>query len=210
MAKVTLRIVSARIVAVAFAAAATVVSAQTQVPAPVPAAASAMPETPLPKDYVIGVDDILTVSFWREPDLSGDVVVRPDGKITLSVFNDMQAAGLTPEQLRVRLTETARAKNVLEAPNVTVKVKEIKSRLVSVVGEVNKQGPVPILGPMTVLHLLSLAGGPTEFANKKNILIIRQESGKQLTFKFNYSDVSKGKNLQQNILLKPGDTVVVP
>jgi polysaccharide export outer membrane protein len=161
-----------------------------------------------PADYVIGPADELSVVFWREPDMSADVVVRPDGKITLPLINDIQAAGLTLEQLRVKLTEEA--SKVINGPNVMVRVKTINSRLVFITGEVAKPAPYPLTGPMRVLQLITLAGGLQEFANEKNIMIIRTEDGQQVSLKFNYSDVMKGKNLKQNILLKPGDSVVVP
>lgn len=161
-----------------------------------------------PPDYVIGPDDILTIVFWRDKDMSNEVAVRPDGKISLPLLNDVQAAGLTPEQLRLQVT--AAASKLIEDPTVTVVVKTINSRKVFITGQVNKQGPYPLAGPTTVLQLISMAGGVLEYADAKNITILRNEGGKQVTFKFNYKDVSKGKNLKQNIELKPGDTIIVP
>jgi polysaccharide biosynthesis/export protein len=161
-----------------------------------------------PTDYVIGPDDALSVVFWREQTLSGDVVVRPDGKISLPLLNDVQASGLTPNQLRESLV-TAAAKYVTD-PSVTVIVKQINSRKVYVTGQVNKPGPFPLTDNMTVLQMLALAGGLQEWADANNILVMRTENGQTKSFKFNYKDVRKGKNLQQNILLKPGDTIVVP
>ncbi len=140
--------------------------------------------------------------------MSAKVVVRPDGKITLPLVNDIQAAGLTPECSGPNVTEAAI--KFKDGANVMVRVEEIKSRFVTVVGEVVKQGPVAIGAPITVLQLIGLAGGLSEFADGKNILIIRSSNGQEQTFKFNYNDVKKGKNLRQNILLKPGDTVVAP
>jgi polysaccharide export outer membrane protein len=161
-----------------------------------------------PEDYVIGTDDVLTVSFWREKDLSTDVVVRPDGKITLPLINDVYAAGLTPDQLREKvLTEAAR---YIEDPTPTVVVKQINSRKAFIMGEVAKPGPYVLTAPTTVLQLIALAGGLQEFAQKKEIMILRQESGRQITFTFDYASVIKRKKLEQNIFLKPGDTVVVP
>lgn len=142
--------------------------------------------------------------------MTADVVVRPDGKITLPLLNDVQAAGLTPAQLKTRLTDEAKRRDLFEAPEVMVRVRDIKSRNVTIVGEVNKVGPVPIGAPITVLQLIGLAGGLTEFADGKNILVIRSTGGKEETFKFNYNDVRRGRNLRQNILLKPGDQVIVP
>ena len=169
--------------------------------APLPAAAV------VPPGYVIGVDDVLAVLFWREKDLSGDVVVRPDGKITLPLLNDVQAAGLTPEDLRAALT-TAAAKYVAE-PNVTVVVRQINSRRVFITGQIAKPGPYAVTPGLTVMQLIALAGGLTEFADSKNIIIMRTENGKPLAYRFNYKEVLDRKKLQQNIELKPGDTVVV-
>jgi polysaccharide export outer membrane protein len=161
-----------------------------------------------PADYVIGPDDLLTIVFFREKDMTADVAVRPDGMISLPLLNDVQASGLTPEQLRAKITE-ASAK-FFEDPTVTVVVKAINSRKVFITGMVNKQGPHTLAGPTTVLQLISMAGGLLEYADEKNIRILRYENGQPVTFVFNYKDVSKGKNLKQNILLKPGDTIIVP
>jgi polysaccharide export outer membrane protein len=169
--------------------------------------AAGTPAAVVPPGYVIGVDDVLAVLFWREKDLSGDVVVRPDGKITLPLLNDVQAAGLTPEDLRAALT-TAAAKYVAE-PNVTVVVRQINSRRVFITGQIAKPGPYPVTPGLTVMQLIALAGGLTEFADSKNIIIMRTENGKPLAYRFNYKEVLDRKKLQQNIELKPGDTVVV-
>jgi polysaccharide export outer membrane protein len=178
-----------------------------------PAAARPPAGTPAgaatPPDYVIGPNDVLTLVFWRDKDMSGDVSVRPDGKISVPLVNDVQAAGLTPDQLRQQLT-TAAAK-YLQDPTVTVVVKEINSRKVFITGQVSKPGPYALSGPMTVLQLIAMAGGLLEYANAKNIVIMRtDESGRSVSFAFNYKDVTKRKNEKQNIELKPGDTVIVP
>lgn len=162
----------------------------------------------LPPDYVIGPDDVLAVLFWRDQEMSGDYVVRPDGQITLPLLNDVRAAGLTPEQLREELTKAA--SKLMEDPSVTVGVKAINSRKVHITGMVAKPGAYPLTAPTTVVQLIATAGGLHEFANKKKILIVRNEGGRQLAFKFNYKDFMSGKNLKQNIELKPGDTVVIP
>lgn len=186
---------------------------------PAPVATSAKPEAPAaaptlpagvtpPAGYVIGPDDQLSIVFWREKDLSADVVVRPDGLISLPLLNDVAAAGLTPEQLRVNITQGAG--KFVEEPTVSVVVKAINSRKVFVTGQVGKPGPYPLSGPTTVLQLIATAGGVAEYAKKSEILVIRKENDKQLTFPFNYDGVMKGKNLNQNIELKPGDTVIVP
>ena len=171
-----------------------------------PAQATASAE--LPAGYVIGVDDVLSVVFWREKEMSAEVVVRPDGKISLPLLNDMQAEGLTPEQLRQAI-EKAAAKFIAD-PNATVVVKTINSRKVFITGNVMKPGTYALTSDMTVLQLIAVAGGLQEYADAKNIVIMRRENGRDQHFSFNYKDVTRQKNLQQNIVLKPGDTVVVP
>jgi polysaccharide biosynthesis/export protein len=162
----------------------------------------------VPSDYVIGTDDILTIVFWREKDLSSDVVVRPDGRISLPVLQDINASGLTPEQLRDSLTKTA--ERFVEDPNVTVIVKEINSRRVFITGQVARPGPYSVTSPMTVVQLIAFAGGLLEYADGKNVRIMRTENSNPVSYKFNYKEVTEGKNLKQNIQLSPGDTVIVP
>ena len=157
---------------------------------------------------MIGPDDSLAVVFWREKELSADVVVRPDGMISLPLLNDVKAEGLTPEQLRVALT--AAAGKFVEEPTVTVVVKAINSRKVFITGQVNTPGPYALAGPMTVLQLIAMSGGVMEYAKKNKVVVVRKEAGKDVTYPFNYEDVMEGKKLQQNIELKPGDTVIVP
>jgi polysaccharide biosynthesis/export protein len=162
----------------------------------------------LPPGYVIGVEDVLTIVFWRDKDMSADVVVRPDGKISLPLVNDINAAGYTPEQLRAELVKSA--SKYIEDPNTTVVVKEIHSRKVFVTGQVSKSGSYPLMGDMNVLQLIAHVGGLLEYADGKNIVILRNQDGMEQRFKFNYRDVVKGKKIQQNIVLVPGDTVIVP
>jgi polysaccharide export outer membrane protein len=162
----------------------------------------------VPPDYIIGPDDVLSIVYWREKDVSSDVTVRPDGKISLPLMNDVQAAGLTPEQLRARLTEVSR--QYLEDPNVTVVVHQINSRKVYITGEVAKPGTYPLTGPTTVLQLIALAGGIGTYADGRKIVIVRHENGRQVTYPFNYKAVATRKSLKDNIELKPGDTVIVP
>lgn len=160
-------------------------------------------------DYVIGADDILSIMFWRDKDLSApDVIVRPDGKITLPLLNDVQAAGRTPEELGVAIRDAAR--KFVEDPNPTVIVKEIKSRRVFITGRIEKPGPYSINGKTTILQLIAMAGGLREYVDGKNISLMRTEQGKQSVYAFNYQDVVKKRYLHQNIELKPGDVVVVP
>lgn len=161
-----------------------------------------------PIDYVIGPDDVLTIVFWREQDLSSEVAVRPDGKISLPLLNEIQASGLTPEQLRANLTKAA--DRYVEDPAVTVVVKTINSRKVFITGQVGKPGPYALSAPTTVLQLIATAGGVQEYAKVERIVVMRTENGRTVSHKFNYKQVSQGKNLQQNIELKPGDTIVVP
>lgn len=182
----------------------------TSTPASAPAAAPVSPAgVAVPADYVIGADDVLSIVFWRDKDMSADVAVRPDGKISLPLLNDVQAAGLTPEQLRTSLT-TAAGK-YLEDANVTVVVKTINSRRVFITGNVGKPGPYPLTAPTTVLQLIAMAGGVQEYAHSDKIIVMRTEgNGTTKQLPFNYREVAKGKKLQQNVLLVPGDTVIVP
>ena len=200
------------LVAIALGIGAGPVLGQTQKPSPSAAPAAAAPGAvagvTTPPGFVIGPDDVLTIVYWREKDLSAEVVVRPDGMISLPLLNDVRAEGLTPEQLRVALT-TAASKFV-EEPTVTVVVKSINSRKVFVTGQVGKPGPYPLGGPTTVVQILSTAGGLAEYAKKSKIMVLRTEGGKSVALPFNYEEVMQGKRLQQNIELKPGDTVVVP
>ena len=170
-------------------------------------AAGQTPPT-LPPGYVIGVDDHLSISFWRDKELSADVVVRPDGRISLPLLNDVQAAGLTPDQLRAALLQAAGS--LLEDPNATVVVKEIHSRRAFITGNVEKPGMYPLNVPMTVVQLIATAGGLREFVSGKKIVIIRREGGRDVRFPFDYQAVVSGRQLQQNIELRPGDTVIVP
>lgn len=176
-----------------------------------PAPANGKPVVPagvaLPAGYVIGPEDVLSVVFWRDKELSAEVVVRPDGKISVPLLNDVQAAGYTPEQLSDVLVKAAT--KYIADPTATVIIKEIRSRKVYVLGEVAKPGTVPLIGEMNVLQLIATVGGLLEYADKENITIVRMENGKERRFKFNYKDVVKGKKPDQNIMLKPGDTVVV-
>jgi polysaccharide export outer membrane protein len=163
----------------------------------------------VPADFVIGLEDVLAVSVWKEPDLSvKEVMVRPDGKISIPLVGDIQASGFTPEQLQEKITE--KLKEFVASPNVTVVVLRIASRSVSIVGQVAKPGIYYLGAPMTVLELLARAGGLQEEAKKKDISVVREEGGRTVSLKFNYKDVSNGKNLQQNITLRNGDVVIVP
>ncbi|HTR48598.1 MAG TPA: polysaccharide biosynthesis/export family protein [Verrucomicrobiae bacterium] len=158
--------------------------------------------------YVIGAQDILDISVWKEPELTRIVPVRPDGKISLPLLNDVQAAGLTPTQLADAIT--AGLKKFVTDPQVTVIVSQINSQRVYITGEVQRAGAYPLLPGMTMLQALSSAGGFTQFANLKKIYMLRTEGGKQVRYPFNYKEVIAGKDPEQNIVMKAGDTIVVP
>lgn len=158
--------------------------------------------------YVIGEQDILDISVWKEAEVTRQVPVRPDGKISLPLISDVQAAGLTPTQLATSITEKLR--KYLADPQVTVIVTGINSRRIYLVGEVARAGAYPLLPNMTVLQALASAGGFSQFANLKAIYVMRDENGKQVRYPFNYKEVIKGQKSEQNIILKPGDTIVVP
>ncbi|HEV2984195.1 MAG TPA: polysaccharide biosynthesis/export family protein [Vicinamibacterales bacterium] len=177
-------------------------------PATPPAAVVAAPGVNMPSEYTIGADDVLSIIFWRDKELTADVTVRPDGKISLPLLNDVQASGLTPALLRERIVEES--KKYVEDPNVTVVVKQINSRRVFITGEVKKPGPYSLTAATTVLQMISISGGLADYAKTDKISIVRVESGKPKSFKFNYKQVIEGKNLAQNIELKPGDTIIVP
>ncbi len=158
--------------------------------------------------YVIGPEDVLDINVWKEPDVSRVVPVRPDGRISLPLINDVQAAGLSPQQLAGSVSE--KLKKYLNGPQVTVIVTAINSQRVFVVGEVLRAGAFPMLPGMTVLQALSSAGGFTTFADVKKIHVVRLRNGKQIEIPFNYRDVLKGDNAEQNIKLEAGDTIVIP
>jgi polysaccharide export outer membrane protein len=162
----------------------------------------------VPPDYVIGAQDLLSIVFWREKEMSTDVVVRPDGKISLPLLQDVDAAGYTPKELTGVLVRAA--SKYVSQPNATVIVKEINSRKVFIVGQVARPGGFPLTGDMTVLQLIALAGDVLEYAKSKDVVIVRKENHGERRFNFNYKDVIKGKHVEQNILLSSGDTVIVP
>jgi polysaccharide biosynthesis/export protein len=158
--------------------------------------------------YVIGAQDVLGISVWKDPELTQTVPVRPDGKISMPLLNDVQAAGLTPDQLKSQITDGL--KKFMTDPIVTVIVTQINSQRVYITGEVTKTGAYPLLPGMTILQALSSAGGFTNFANTKKIYMFRTVNGKRVVFPFNYRDVIRGKSVGQNVVLEAGDTIVVP
>jgi polysaccharide export outer membrane protein len=158
--------------------------------------------------YIIGPEDVLGISVWKEPEVSATVPVRPDGKISLPLLNDVQAAGLTPMRLMTDVTE--KLKKFITDPRVTITVSTINSRRVYILGEVTRPGAFPLAPEMTVLQALTSAGGPTPYAKTAKMYVLRTQNGVQSKLAFNYKEVVKGNNTEQNIPLKPGDTVIVP
>jgi polysaccharide export outer membrane protein len=159
-------------------------------------------------EYKIGAQDVLRIDVWKEPEISRTAPVRPDGRISLPLINDVQAAGLTAAQLAAVIADGLR--KYITNPQVTVGVTEINSRRVYVTGEVTKPGAFALLPNMTVLQALSSSGGFSQFAKLKGIYVLRTEDGKQVKHPFNYKEVVSGKKPELNILLQPGDVIVVP
>ena len=159
--------------------------------------------------YSIGAGDLLNIYVWKETDLTQDVVVMPDGRLTFPLIGEILAQGQTVTGLREIITE--KLKNFVSNPEVTVIVRESRSRIIYTIGKLNAPGPYTLGPDMTVLQALSMAGGFTEWADTKNILVIRREGGKgESQLRFNYQDYISGRSLGQNILLEPNDTIVVP
>jgi polysaccharide export outer membrane protein len=167
-----------------------------------PGAAPAAPVDP--KAYIIGAEDVISIRVWREPENSGQFVVRPDGKVSVPLVGEIQAAGLTPEKLSLSIAESLQ--KVMVHPEVTVGVEKVMSKKYYIQGEVNKPGSYPLVIDTTVLEALVNAGGFREFANTKKIVILRGSD----RLKFNYHEVTHGKKMEQNILVKPGDQIIVP
>ncbi|MBW2018231.1 MAG: polysaccharide biosynthesis/export family protein [Deltaproteobacteria bacterium] len=165
-----------------------------------------------PKDgdshYLIGPNDLLNIFVWKETELTRDITVMPDGRITFPLIGEIMAEGKTVTELKDTITE--KLKNYITAPEVTVIVKESRSRIIYTIGKVVRPGPYGLAPDMTVLQALSNAGGFAEWADEKNVLIIRREGGKETQLHFNYKEYIAGKNIEQNVILKPGDTIVVP
>jgi polysaccharide export outer membrane protein len=159
-------------------------------------------------EYKIGPQDVLRIDVWKEPEISRTTPVRPDGRISLPLINDVQAAGLTSTQLAAVISDGLR--KYITNPQVTVGVSEINSRRVYVTGEVTRPGAFPLLPNMTVLQALSSSGGFSQFAKLKSIYVLRTEDGKQVKHPFNYKAVVSGKKPELNIQLQPGDVIVVP
>jgi polysaccharide export outer membrane protein len=175
------------------------------VPAPGPAAT---PSASSPADsYIIGPSDVLTITVWKEPTLSGTILVRPDGMISLALLGDVQASGMTPLQLADQIT--AKLKKYIQDPNVSVVISQIHSKVVYLLGEVVKRGPVEMTPGMTILQAIASAGGLTDFASQRKIYLLRNEAGSQQRIPIKYKDALKGKS-SFDLAVKPGDTIVVP
>ncbi|NIS68270.1 MAG: polysaccharide export protein [Proteobacteria bacterium] len=162
----------------------------------------------IPKGYLIGQGDVVEVFVWRNEQLSRQVVVRPDGKISLPLIQDIQAEGLGVLQLKDEITR--RFEEYLENPRVTVIVLQINSYTVSVLGRVEKPGVYPITGDSTIVEAISMAGGFTEWANKRKITLIREEAGKKRHYRINYKKIESGSDPRHNVILRRGDTIIVP
>lgn len=161
------------------------------------------------KDYRISAGDILEITTWKEPDLSRpEVRVRTDGKISFPLLNDIQAAGLTPMEMKRNMEEGL--KNYVSSPFVTITVRAPESQKIYVLGEVIRTGEYPLTKNLTVLQAFALAGGFTEWASKKEIILLRSEDGKDKIYRINYKEITKGEDLSQNIPLKADDTIIVP
>lgn len=164
---------------------------------------------PAPDSYLIGIEDVLNVNVWKEPEISRVVPVRPDGKISLPLLGDIQASGMTPRTLQSEIANALHA--FISNPEVTVIVQEVKSRKFNIVGEVAKPGSYPLSDPMTVLDAIAVGGGLKDFAKGSRIYVLRANAtGGQAKLPFDYRNVIKGKKLSENVNLLPGDTVVVP
>lgn len=161
-------------------------------------------------DYHIGAGDVLAISVWRQPELSlPEVVVRSDGRISVPLVDDVDVEGKTPDALKAELSD--KLAEFVTAPHVTVVVRQINSKLVFVIGEVKREGPMGLRRGMRVVDALSTAGGFTAFAGKGNIKLIREQNGSgPAEFVFDYNEFVRGENLEQNVLLLPGDRIVVP
>jgi polysaccharide export outer membrane protein len=175
-------------------------------------AAATLPDKPTDKphddSFVIGNDDVLAINVWKEPDISRSIPVRSDGKISLPLVGEVQAAGLTPLKLEKDIAE--KLKSYISEPEVTVMVQQVNSQKFNILGQVNKPGSYVIANSPTVLDALALAGGFRDFAKKKSIYVLRHGASGEVRLAFNYKDVSEGKNMSQNVKLQPGDTIIVP
>jgi polysaccharide export outer membrane protein len=170
--------------------------------------AAASGEKPHDDTFVIGNDDVLAINVWKEPDISRSIPVRSDGKISLPLVGEVQAAGLTPLKLEKDIAE--KLKSYISEPEVSVMVQQVNSQKFNILGQVTKPGTYVIANSPTVLDAIALAGGFRDFAKKKSIYVLRHGASGEVRLPFNYKDVSQGKNMEQNVKLQPGDTIIVP
>ena len=178
------------------------------VPLSCPAADPAGPAAPVPGTYHLQPGDVVDVSVWKEQDLQKEILIRPDGVFSFPLAGEIDSAGKTVDQVRAILTE--RLQRFVPSPVVTVALKTLGGNRVYVLGKVNRPGEFPYANPLDVMQAISLAGGATSFAALNDIVILRRQNGEQQAFHFHYSDVARGRDLEQNIQLQSGDTVVVP
>jgi polysaccharide export outer membrane protein len=160
------------------------------------------------ESYIVQPGDSLVVSVWKEQELQAEVLVRPDGGLSFPLAGDIEAAGHTVEEIRKVLQ--ARLTKYIPDPVVTVAIKAVNGSRIFVLGKVNRPGDFPLTRPIDVMQALSLAGGATPFADVNGIRILRRDGDRQVVFRFRYDEVRRGRDLSQNILLRSGDTVVVP
>jgi polysaccharide export outer membrane protein len=172
------------------------------------AGADAFAADSVPEGYKLQPGDLLGVVVWKETDLQSEVLIRPDGGISFALAGDMRAAGLTTDQLRADL-ET-RVRKLVPGAVVTVSVKAPNGNRVFVIGKVNRPGDFPLLRPIDVMQAISMAGGVTPFASANQIRVLHRDGISQTAVRFRYSDVARGRHLEQNVLLQSGDTVIVP
>lgn len=166
-------------------------------------------ETKVPQDmYQLGPEDLVTVMVWKNEALSRTVAIRPDGWISLPLIGDVKAAGVSPMQLKGAIVD--KLKDFVAEPNVTVIVDDIRSFKIYIIGEVARPGVYPLKSATTIVQALAMAGGFTQFASRGRIMVLRREADKEGGLRFNYNDIASGTDLSKNLLLKPGDTIIVP
>ena len=158
-----------------------------------------------PKSFTLGIEDVVQIEVWGDDRLSSVQVIRPDGKIAMKLIGEIQVAGLTPERLRETIKQAV--SEIVQRPDVTIKVLQVNSRKFTLVGEVNRGGQFPLIAPIKVFDAINMGGGFKDFANRKDIKIFR--NGGKTILKFNYDQVMKGKKLEQNVLVEAGDTIIV-
>jgi len=164
--------------------------------------------SPVPSSYIVGEADVLRINVWKQPELSQNVVVRPDGIVSVPLVGELRVSGMTPVQIEDVLV--SELKRFVNEPRVTVTVTEVGSKAVYITGEVQHPGAYPLIGPIDILQIIAKAGGVTPFAHRKSMFVMREVNGKKEKLPVNYSRIFRGKNPEQNILLQPGDTIVVP